>query len=123
MIPFTVTPTRVLAVALLVSLGLNAWQFELGLELRDSATVARTTAKNTTEVALACSKSVEEMSKKAAKQAQDAQTAVGQAQARAKAAEARAKAELTRVQAVPGDACASAQVETREWLTKRRAGQ
>lgn len=119
----TLTPTRVLAVALAISFGLNVWQFELGLKLRDAATEARTTAKNTTEVALACSKSVEDMSTRAQEQVQAAQTAVGQAQARAKVAEARARAELTRVQAVPGDACASAQVETREWLTKRRAGQ
>lgn len=114
------TPARVLAVALAVSIGLNAWQFESGLELRDAATVARTTAKNTTEVALACSESVEKVVAKAAEQAQAAQTAVGQAQARAKAAEARARAELTRVQAVPGDACASAQVENKEWLLKRK---
>ena len=119
----SLTPARVLAVALAVSIGLNAWQFEVGLELRDAATEARTTAKNTTEVALACSESVEKMSSQAREQVRAAQTAVGQAQARAKAAEARARAELTRVQAVPGDACASAQVETREWLTKRRAGQ
>jgi hypothetical protein len=74
-----------------------------------------------TAAARSCSESVERMATQAQDQAKQARKAVEAAQGRARALEAAARAELTRQQAVPGDACKSAQVETAEWLAKRRA--
>lgn len=74
-----------------------------------------------TAAARSCSESIERMLTQAQDQAKQARKAVEAAQGRARALEAAARAELTRPQAVPGDACKSAQVETAEWLMKRRA--
>ncbi len=120
MIPLTITPARLFALAFVVSAGLNAWQFNSNNSLRVELGKAQASAETVATVAQACSESVEKIATKATEQAVAARTAVGEAQARAKAAEARARAELTRQQAVPGDACASAQVENREWLLKRK---
>lgn len=108
------------AVVLAISVSANLY---LASALGDSKTALGLTEgklSGATSAAEACSRSVAEMTSKAENQALEASKAVAAAQARARAAEARARGELTRPQAVPGDACASAEVETREWLQKRR---
>lgn len=68
-----------------------------------------------------CSDATEQLRKDAKTQAAAAQAAIDAAKRQARTANARADAERNRAPAVPGDACASAQAETREWLNARKA--
>jgi hypothetical protein len=71
--------------------------------------------------AKACSDGVAQLREQivAQRNAHAAQLAAARAQAQRKLQQA--AAERSRVQAVPGDVCASAAVETREWLQRRAA--
>lgn len=101
-------------VALLASLGLNVLLFDNWQDAREEVKQASAAAKS-------CSDSVAALRTASEKQAEQAQADIDAAMLRAKDAEARATYELRRKPAVPGNACASAQVETREWLERRRS--
>lgn len=109
-----------LGIVLAVSMAGNAWLVGAYLDKRDDATAAANERANAQAAAQACSDATDQLRTNAADQAKAAQAAVAAARAAARSANARADAERNRVQAVPGDACASAEVETREWLQQRR---
>lgn len=110
------------AYVLLVSLALNAllgWD-----DLRQRAAVATVAAERDAAAgaATACSDATEQLRILADKSLKDGAAARGKARTLAEQLAARADGELGRAPAVPGDVCASAAQENREWLTKRRAG-
>lgn len=113
-------PTIILGVALAVSVAVNGLQFNTILGLREDAGKMEQQRDTANAAALACTRSVDDMREKASQQAKEAAKEVDEAEGRAKAAERRARANLSAPQAVPGDACASAHVETRRWLEERR---
>jgi len=111
------------ALAMAISLAGNIWlawtagvqREEIG-RLKEAADGARDAAK-------ACSDGVIQMKDKAEAQAKVAEAAIKAARQAATDAGRRADAERSRPQAVPGDECASAAVESREWLRNRRGAQ
>lgn len=112
-----------LAIALLISLCLNAFQLSAYMGQRDKATKAAADRDTAQTAATTCSKATEDLTRTAERQAKAAEAAIEKARREARSANARADAERNRRQAVPGDACASAQVETREWIERRRPAQ
>ena len=115
-------PVAVLGMALLASAAINALQFSTIGELREKVGTmdnARATAVSAAET---CSASVQNLAKAADRQKAAHQAALAAARQAGVKAGARAAAERNRKQAVPGDACASAQVETDEWLRERQGG-
>jgi mannitol-specific phosphotransferase system IIBC component len=109
-----------LAIALLASLIGNAWLFSTVMAQSEEIGAAQEQAENAKGAASACSKGVDELKTKAKKQAEAARVALKAAHDAATQAGRRADTERSRPQAVPGDACASAEVETRDWLAGRR---
>lgn len=67
-----------------------------------------------------CGDAVRQLQDTAKRQADEAKTAIEAAQKFAGQQRKAAEAERRRAQAVPGNACASAEVETREWLLRRQ---
>lgn len=111
-----------LAVALVASLAVNAWQASAYLGQRDQAAKAVEQRDTAQAAAKACSDATDKLRAEAERQAKEAQAAIDKARRDARTANARADAERNRRPAVPGDACASAQTETREWLERRKVG-
>ena len=109
-----------LAIALLASLIGNAWLFSTVTAQSEEIGQAQEQAENAKGAAMACTEAVGELERRAAKQAKAAREALRAADDSAKQSGQRADAERSRPQAVPGDACASAEVETRDWLAGRR---
>lgn len=112
--------TMILGGLLAASALANAALTSVYLGARDDVARVRLERDNANSSAMACSKATDRYREAAEKRAQDAEKRVAATEALAKQLEARADGELTRQQAVPGDACASAQVETDEWVAKRR---
>lgn len=112
-----------LAIVLMISLGANALQWSAYQTQRDKATAAIEQRDAAAGAAQACSAATDELRTQAERQAAQAQAAIDKARKEARSANARADAERNRRPAVPGDACASAQVETREWLERRKGPQ
>lgn len=103
------------------SLVLNAalgWAY---LGQRDEAAAAVGERDQARGAATACSDATEELRRLADKSLKEGATARAASRDAAKKLASRADDELTRTPAVPGDACASAAQENREWLEKRRA--
>lgn len=109
-----------MAVALAVSLAGNAWLFGAVSDQREEIGVLKSDRDSALNAAVVCSDGVKQLQEKAARQAEAAKKALAAARADAVAAGRRADAERSRPQAVPGDECASAAVESREWLRARR---
>lgn len=76
-----------------------------------------------TALADECTKTVEEFERLAEQQTAQAREAIEKARADGVAAGRRADTQRFRAPAVPGDACASAQQENREWLEGRKGAQ
>lgn len=115
-------PIAFLGVALLASAAINALQFSTIGELREKVGTmdnARATAVSAAET---CSASVQNLATAADKQKAAHKAQLDDARAAGVSAGRRAERERNRKQAVPGDACASAQVETDEWLRERQGG-
>lgn len=117
----TISPTMILGGLLAISALANAALTSAYLGKRDEVAQAVEQGRQATSSALACSKATDRYREAAENRAVEAEKKAAAAQARAKVFEGRADAELSRPQAVPGDACKSAQVETDEWLARRRA--
>lgn len=117
------SPTfAMLGLALFMSLAANALQFSTIGELREKVgrmDNARATAVSAAET---CSASVQNLAKASAEQKAAHQAQLKAARAAGVSAGRLAERERNRKQAVPGDACASAQVETDEWLRERQGG-
>ena len=114
------TITAALDVLLVASGAANAFLFTSMNEARDRA--ARADSGRSTAVAAAqtCSFYVGKLTKDAKDRKDAAQVEIDAAAAGAADANRRADAEVSRTPAVPGDACASAEAENREWLQRRR---
>lgn len=113
--------TVAIGVLLAASLAGNAFLFDALGESREEATRADAGRLTAAAAAQSCSNYVGKLSADAKTQADQAQAAIDAAKEEARKANLRAGGERNRTQAVPGNACASAQVETREWLQNRRS--
>ena len=118
------TPLNPLAIAgavlLVTSMAANAFLFNALGEARDRATLADSGRRTAVQAAQSCSYYVGKLGDDAKKRAENAKPLIEAAQVAADKANREADAEIQRAPAVPGDACASAEAETREWLQKRR---
>jgi uncharacterized membrane protein YccC len=117
----TISPSLILSAALALSMAGNVWLTSAYLSKRDDVARADEQRKEATTSALACSKATDRYREAAENRAVDAEKRAAEAQGKANVLAQRGRAELTRPQAVPGDACKSAQVETDEWLQRRRS--
>lgn len=111
-----------LGVALAMSLAANALQFSTVGELREKVGATDNARATAVSAAATCSASVQNLAKASAELKATHQAALDAARAAGVTAGRRAESERYRKQAVPGDACASAQVETDEWLRERQGG-
>lgn len=120
------SPTTVvmagLGAALAVSVTGNLWLFDSWQDAEADAVRATEQRDQANTAAKACSDGVGKLRDAGEAQHKAAMAAIEQARIEARKAYGAADAERNRPQAVPGDACASADVETREWLERRRAG-
>lgn len=99
----------------------NAYLGQMYLAKRDEAIKLGDRLEQAQTAAKACSDGVDKLRTDQEAQHKAAMAAIAAARKEAQKAYGAADAERTREQAVPGDACASAEVETREWLQRRRA--
>lgn len=99
----------------------NAYLSHLYLAKRDEAIKLAEQRDAAKDAAKACSDGVNKLRADQEAQHKAAMAAIEAARRAALKAYQAADTERNRPQAVPGDACASAEVETREWLQRRRA--
>lgn len=112
--------TGIVSAILAISLAVNATLAWRVADLREDLEVANFKTMAATSTAKACSAAVADMHFSAERQAAAAAVLIGEAKRQADNANKRANAERNRPPAVPGDTCASAEIETREWLERRR---
>jgi len=121
----TMKPTTVVIVVLGLLLATsaagNAYLGQMYLAKRDEAIKLGEQRNAAKDSAKACSDGVDKLAKAGDAQHKAAMAAITAARQEALKAYGAADAERNRPQAVPGDVCASAEVETREWLQRRRA--
>jgi len=119
------SPTTVvmagLGAALAVSVTGNLWLFDSWQDAKTDAVRATEQRDTANAAAKSCSDGVGKLRDAGETQHKAAMAAIEQARLAAVKSYKDAEKERTRPQAVPGDACASAEVETREWLQRRRA--
>lgn len=108
------------AVLLATSMAANAFLFNALGDARDRATLADSGRRTAVSAAQTCSNYVGTLAEAAKQRASNAKPLIEAAQVAADKANREADAEIQRAPAVRGDACASAEAETREWLQKRR---
>lgn len=122
----TMKPTTiviaVLGLLLATSAAGNVYLGQMYLAKRDEAIKLGEQRDAAKDVAQACSDGVDKLRSDQEIQHKEAMAAMEKARLAALKAYGAADAERNRKPAVPGDACASAEVETREWLQRRRAG-
>lgn len=99
----------------------NLWLFDSWQDAKDDAVRAIEQRDQANTAAKACSAGVDKLRADQEAQHKAAMAAIEAARRAALKAYGAADAERNRRPAVPGDACASAEVETREWLQRRRA--
>ena len=114
-----------LVVVLVAANAVTTWAY---LAQRDAAAVAKTALHDmrdqrdgAREAASACTDAVDDLRTLADRRAKEAEEARRAAAKRAQGHNQRADAILAAPPAVPGDACASAQVRVDEWLKGRAA--
>ncbi len=112
----------VLGVLLAVSLAGNAIVGNAYLDVRDRANLAERARDTAASAAGACSRGVVLLREAGQRQKAENEAAIEAARAAGMEAGRRAAGERNRSQAVPGNACASAQVETDDWLKRRKGG-
>lgn len=110
----------ILGIGLAASLAINALQYYWISSLRQDIAVQKAKTITAQDTAKACSAAFDDLRAAAARQAKQSAAAIEQAKRDALDANRRADRERNRPQAVPGNACASAEVETRGWLQSRR---
>lgn len=110
---------QALAFALALSIGVNGVLGWVWLGARDTAAKATVQRDDARSAASACSDATEDLRDLADKRAAEAKKAQAAARSAATAAQDRANAILSAPAAVPGDACASAQVSIDDWLRGR----
>lgn len=123
----TMKPTTAVIAALglllVTSAAGNAYLGHMYLAKRDESIKLAEQRDAAKDVAQACSDGVDKLRTDQEAQHKAAMAAIAAARKEAQKAYGAADAERNREQAVPGDACASAEVETREWLQRRRPAQ
>lgn len=119
------SPTTVvmggLSALLAASLAGNLWLFDSWQDAEADAVRAVEQRDTANAAAKSCSDGVGKLRTDQETQHKAAMAAIAAARKEAQKAYGAADAERNRQPAVPGDACASAEVETREWLQRRRA--
>lgn len=113
--------TVAIGVLLVTSMAGNAFLFSALGETRERAAKSEVGRQTAVGAAQTCSNYVGKLGKDAEARAANAKPLIEAANSAAKVANTQADAEVQRAPAVPGDACASAEAETREWLQRRRA--
>lgn len=118
-----ISPFTISAALLGISLLGNAVLLGQWRQAEDAAIRAEEGRANANAAAQTCGEAVKQLQVAAEQQARAAQAAIEDAQRAAAQQRRIADRERRRTQAVPGDSCASAAVETREWLERRRAAE
>lgn len=113
----------ILGLLLVVSVAGNALLFDAIGEARARVARVEEARASAIDAAQACGASVRQLQEVVQRQQIEAKAVIDAAQKFAGQQRKVAEAERRRAQAVPGNACASAEVETREWLQRRRAAQ
>ncbi len=116
-------PVIVLSALLLASLGGNAWLISAWTNAKSTLAATDEAKITATLAAQACDAAVNSLQKAAQNQIKAAEETLSKANAQARLASSKAMADRQREPAVPGDACTSAQIETRQWLLRRRNAQ
>lgn len=111
-----------LGVLLLASLAGNAFVGKAYLEQRDRATAAEAHSGAANRAALNCSEGVASLRTTIDAERRAHQAELATARDLRKQKQGNATREMTRPPAVPGNACASAELENREWLQRRKGG-
>lgn len=114
--------TLVVGVALAVSLGTNVLLLKKWSDAKAETAAAREALSTAMAAATTCDRAVQALQDAAKRQAEESKAAIEAAQRFAGQQTAAAERERQRAQAVPGNACASLEVETRDWLKRRREG-
>jgi biopolymer transport protein ExbB/TolQ len=109
-----------LGVALLASVAGNALLVSSMNELRETAGQLEQARGQAMAAAQSCGDAVEKLMESSKRQRDSAEAAIEAARKEGLQAGIKAGRERNRPQAVPGNACESAEVETREWLLRRR---
>ena len=109
-----------LGVLLAVSVAGNALLASAYMETREKAALTERARKTAADAAGACSAGVKGLQDAGKQQAEAHAKALDAAREAGRQAGLKAGKERFRQPAVPGDACASATVETREWLQRRQ---
>lgn len=117
MIPLGTVPVWVWALGL--SIAGNAALGWAWLDAREQAAITATQRDNARAAASACSDATEDLRELADKRGIEAKKAQAAARATAVGRQQRANTILSTPAAVPGDACASAQVRIDGWLRER----
>lgn len=108
------------AVVLAISLAGNAYLFDALGNAQERAGHAESGRRTAVAAAQSCSFYVGKLTDDAKLRAAEAAPLIEAAAVGADEANRKADAEMQRAPAVPGNACASAEAETREWLRSRR---
>lgn len=111
-----------LIVLLGVSVAGNALLGSAYIETREKAALTERARKTAADAAGACSRGVVDLRDAGKRQAEAHAKELEKAREAGRQAGLKAAGERNRPQAVPGDVCASATVETREWLLRRQGG-
>ena len=109
-----------LAGVLAASLAANLALLHVTLDARERAAKAEEAQQAAVATAKKCGESVRQLQLIGERQRQDAQAEIEAARKTATDQRKIAERERRRPQAVPGNDCASAEVETREWLQRRQ---
>lgn len=113
-------PLLVVGVLLMASLAGNGLLFVQLDRQQDETTRAREALATAMAAARTCDQAVAALQETARAQAEQAARQIDRARTEAMSANQRAEAERRRPPAVPGNTCASAEAENREWLQRRR---
>lgn len=96
---------------------LNRW-----MDARAETAAARDALGTAMAAATTCDRAVQDLQQAAKRQAEQARAALEAAQRQREKKDSAAELERQRPQAVPGNACASVEAETRDWIKRRREG-
>ncbi|MDP2018978.1 hypothetical protein [Hydrogenophaga sp.] len=111
-----------LGVLLAVSTAGNALLGHMLLEARETASAAESQRDGAQETARLCSEGTAKIMEAVRVEREVHKTELEQARAARQGKQGNAQHEIYRPPAVAGDDCASALVENREWLQRRKAG-
>lgn len=109
-------------IALAASVVVNLLLFNRWMDARAEASAAREALNTAMAAATTCDRAVQTLQEAAKRQAEQSRAALEEAKKLRETKDTAAELERQRPQAVPGDACASVEAETRDWMKRRREG-